>query len=170
MRAWVLLVLVACAGTAGCALDGLVVSSPTVEEDSPFPRPHTCDENDRSPALEVGQLPSGTETVTVALTDLTGQAPEVGWIVWNIPAGPGSAHVPEGSVPDEARMGTNSEGALGYAGPCPPSGGGEHAYRFTAYALDRSLEIEEGATWEQVQASMEERVLAQGHLTASYSR
>lgn len=171
MRAWLLSVCLLAVPAAGCALEGgqLAVSSPTIQSGEPIPRQHTCDENARSPPIEVENLPPGTETVMLVMTDRTGEAPSVGWILWNIEPGPGYVQVPEGQTPSGASVGSNSEGARGYAGPCPPSGS-EHSYRFSAYALDKALSVEDGASLDEVQDRRSGHVVAEGHLVAPYAR
>lgn len=170
MRAWILLVPLLTLPLAGCTVGaGLTVSSPTVQPGEPIPPQHTCDQNDRSPPLDVGSIPAEAKTLAIAMTDRTGEAPSVGWVVWNIQAGPGSVQVPEDRVPAGASVGTNSKGEQAYAGPCPPSGS-EHTYRFTAYAVDRTLSLEDEATLEELKHRLEDRVLARGHLSAPSSR
>jgi Raf kinase inhibitor-like YbhB/YbcL family protein len=47
-----------------------------------------------------------------------------------------------------AKQGTNDMGTIGYVGPSPPSG--THRYAFKIYALDTMLNLEPGATKQQV--------------------
>ncbi len=162
---------------SGCALengdlwapDRLTVTSPTIQNEGEFPQQHACDGADRSPGLSVGDLPPGTQTVAVVLKDVSGNAPSVGWVMWNVPTGPTYVDIPEDRTPHQADVGTNSEGTMAYAGPCPPAGQ-EHTYRFTVYAVDRALNLDSGSTWDALEEHLQGRVIAQGHLSATYAR
>jgi Raf kinase inhibitor-like YbhB/YbcL family protein len=64
--------------------------------------------------------------------------------------------------------GSNSWGATGYGGPCPP--GGTHRYFFKLYALDLVLELDPGADKEALLQAMEGHVLGEAELMGTYSR
>lgn len=179
MRRWWLAVALLLAPLSGCAAEdgssgpsALSVSSPTIQPGEPIPQEYTCDGANRSPAFDVTGLPDGTETVALIVDDpdAPGDEPFVHWLVWNVPASGGTAQLPEGSAPDQAVEGTNDADSVGYSGPCPPSEDGAHTYRFTAYALDRSLETEEGATRDALESAMDGHVLDQARLSAPYDR
>ena len=92
-------------------------------------------------------------------------------VLYNLPAEARS--LPESVGPDRVlanggMQGSNSWNSIGYGGPCPP--GGEHRYFFKMYALDSVLELEAGATKEQVLAAMDGHILAQTDLMGTYSR
>jgi len=95
----------------------------------------------------------------------------VHWVVYDIP--PSIAKLPE-QVPSEAvlvnggRQGTNDFYRMGYGGPCPPSG--THRYFFRLYALDRELDLEPGATKEQLFRAMRSHVLEEAVLMGRYRR
>jgi Raf kinase inhibitor-like YbhB/YbcL family protein len=59
---------------------------------------------------------------------------------------------------------------VGYRGPMPPPGHGEHRYVFRLYALDAALDVEPGLTREELLAAMEGRVLAEAQLVGTYAR
>jgi len=92
------------------------------------------------------------------------------WVIFNLPAA--TRELPEGIgrdavLPDESMQGTNSNGRIGYDGPCPPSGQ-NHGYVFTLYAVDSVLEIAPGATKANVLAAIEGHILAQAELIGFY--
>jgi Raf kinase inhibitor-like YbhB/YbcL family protein len=62
----------------------------------------------------------------------------------------------------------NSWRSLGYGGPCPPSG--THRYFFKLYALDVLIDLEAGATKEELLSAMEGHTLGQTELMGTYSR
>jgi hypothetical protein len=57
---------------------------------------------------------------------------------------------------------------LGYGGPCPP--GGTHRYYFKLYALDTELDLDSGATKDQLLEAMQGHILAEAQLMGTYSR
>lgn len=179
MRGIVLGLVLLAAPLGGCTLGDfpadagdVTVRSATIQPGESIPRQHTCDGPGTSPPLTFGDLPTGTETIALVGDDpdAPGEEPYVHWLVWNVPISGGSSHLPEGSVPDGALEGTNSAGGLGYTGPCPPKQDGAHTYRFAVYAVDRTLELEEGAQRAELEAALEGRVLGEGRLSASYGR
>ncbi len=178
MRAWLLAIALLAAPVTGCATDGgqgsgeVSVTSAVLQPGEPIPREYTCDGANRSPPTDVTGLPGGTETVALIVDDPDAprDEPFVHWLVWNVPASGGTAQFPEGSVPQQAVEGTNDADSVGYTGPCPPSQDGAHTYRFTAYALDRSLDTGEGAARDALESAMDGHVLDQGRLSATYDR
>ncbi|MCH8161545.1 MAG: YbhB/YbcL family Raf kinase inhibitor-like protein, partial [Chloroflexi bacterium] len=95
----------------------------------------------------------------------------VHWVMYNIPPesmGLGAGTVPDEELDDGSFQGVNSRGEIGYTGPCPP--GGEHQYVFRIYALDAEVDLEAGATLAEVEAAIEDHVLALSELVGTYSR
>ncbi len=182
MRAWLVAVALLAAPLAGCtdtggdgSLDGapksLELTSPTIQAGEPIPQEHACDGPNRSPALDVTNLPGGTESVVLIVDDP--DAPGIiftHWTVWNLTASGGVVSVPEGSVPAHAVQGKNSAGEVGYTGPCPPRDDGPHTYRFKAYAIDKAIDLDRGNQRSNLESQMRDHVLAWGELTAPYDR
>jgi Raf kinase inhibitor-like YbhB/YbcL family protein len=95
----------------------------------------------------------------------------VHWVIFNIPAA--ARGLPEavpagGNLKDGSLQGNNSSRDQGYSGPCPPSG--THRYFFKLYALDIALNLNAGATKEQVLAAMQGHTLAQGELMGTFGK
>lgn len=179
MRRWSLALALLLVPLSGCAAENgprapstLTVSSPTVQPGEQIPRDHTCDGPNRSPALDVTGVPDGTQTVALIVDDPDAprDEPFVHWLVWNAPASGGTVSFPEGSAPSQAAQGENDAGSVGYTGPCPPQGDDAHTYRFTAYAVDRSLDLEPGSARQALETAMEGHVLSTGRLSATYDR
>lgn len=182
MRAWLIATLLLAAPLAGCAdgggggsLEGapktLEVTSPTIQPGEAIPKEHTCDGPNRSPALDITDLPPATESVVVIVDDP--DAPGIvftHWTAWNLTASGGIVTLPEGDVPDGAIQGKNSAGETIYTGPCPPRDDGPHTYRFKAYAVDKAIELDEGNQRSNLESAMRDHVLAWGELTAPYDR
>jgi Raf kinase inhibitor-like YbhB/YbcL family protein len=142
------------------------LTSPNFEQDGVIPREHTCDGEDTPPELHWSGVPS--DVVELALTCEDPDAPGatfLHWVAWGID--PSSGRLPPGG---EARHGRNGFGRDGYGGPCPPPGHGPHHYEFTLYALDRSIELEPGATIADVRTAINGHVRANATLTGIYER
>ena len=129
-----------------------------------IPRKYTCQGEDISPPLTIFDIPSGTKSL--ALINDDPDAP-MGtwdhWILWDIKA---TATIAENTVPGV--QGKNSWGRNDYGGPCPPSG--THRYFFKLYALDKTLDLTEGATKAHVLKAMAGHILAQAELIGLYKK
>lgn len=97
----------------------------------------------------------------------------VHWMVVDMPAN--TAALPENAsgpvMPPGARELTNTYGRVGYGGPTPPRGSGDHTYEITVYGLsvDR-LDIAQGATLEQFEEAVRPVTIARGTLTGTFSQ
>ncbi len=151
--------------------DFKLLSSAFVQGD-PIPAAFSCDGENISPRLTWTHPPDGPLSFALILDDPDAPVGTwVHWVLFNIPAEARS--LPESIGPDPvlangAVHGSNSWNSIGYGGPCPP--GGEHRYFFKLYALDSVLELEVGATKEQLLAAMEGHILGQTDLMGTYSR
>ncbi len=152
----------------------LSVSSPAFQDGQGIPAKYTCQGEDISPPLAWSELPTGTQSCALIMDDP--DAPGglfTHWIVFNIP--PDSHGLPE-AVPVQARLssgalqGNTDFGKSGYGGPCPWPPGSLHRYQFTLYAIDRTLDLEAGASREQVLNAMQGHILAQAQLSGTYQR
>jgi len=90
-------------------------------------------------------------------------------VLYNIPTnvrqiGANQAHHPQIA---EGTQGKNGAGKIGYTGPCPPSG--THRYFFRLYALRSEVELEAGATREQLEEAMEGKVIEEAELMGTYT-
>jgi hypothetical protein len=117
-------------------------------------------------------LPNGTKSVALIVDDP--DAPRgifTHWVIFNIPATDNSLHenVPlNGTLPNGAIQGSNSGGRIGYTSPCPPSG--THHYVFHLYALNMQLNLQAGATKQDLLAAITGHILAEAQFTGLYSR
>jgi Raf kinase inhibitor-like YbhB/YbcL family protein len=116
--------------------------------------------------LQISEVPAGAKTLVLIVDDP--DAPSglfTHWMVWNL--SPQTSTISEGSAPGGVH-GTNDFGKSGYGGPCPPSGA--HRYYFRVFALDRKLDLANGAKRSQLDAAMKGHVTTQGELMGRYSR
>jgi hypothetical protein len=142
------------------------LTSDAFKNDGRIPVRYTCDGEDISPPLSISDVPESAESLALVMDDPDAPMGTFDhWIVWNIPVD--TISIAEGEQP-EGVPGRNDFGNLGYGGPCPPSG--THVYRFKLYALDTMLELEEGATKEELQVAMEGHIVERDILRGRYSR
>ncbi|MFH0945017.1 MAG: YbhB/YbcL family Raf kinase inhibitor-like protein [Planctomycetota bacterium] len=140
-----------------------------------MPKKHTADGEDLSPPLDFAEIPAGAKELALICEDPDAPTatPWVHWVLYGI--GPATGSLPEGFAAGEtpARDGRNSWPGgknLGWRGPAPPPGSGDHHYIFTLYALDAALDLEPGATVEELRNKMAGHILGSGTVTGLYSR
>ncbi len=143
-----------------------------------IPSKYTCDATNTSVPLSIHTVPVEAKSLVLIATDP--DIPEVfkkergiemfdHWTVFNIP--PGTAEIEEGIEPPGV-LGNNGRGEKKYTGPCPPPQyePSEHRYFFKLSALDVMLNLEEGASREEVENAMEGHVLIEAELVGRYKR
>lgn len=137
-----------------------------------IPKKYACDGIDVSPPLVWTSVPEGTKSFAIICDDP--DAPRgtwIHWVIFNIPAD--TRELPENIPPQKTliigvKQGINDFRKIGYGGPCPPSG--THRYYFYLYALDTEINLESGATKEQLLKAMKGHILAEGQLMGKYKR
>ena len=147
--------------------------SPEFANGADMPRSLTCDGEDRSPSLEWGEPPSGTESLALIADDPDAPAGTwVHWVIFNIPAS--VRMLPAGfegkeQLPDGTRQGTNDFRKIGYNGPCPPPGK-PHRYFFKLYALNTGLALPSGARKRELEQAMAAHILESAEWMGRYRR
>jgi Raf kinase inhibitor-like YbhB/YbcL family protein len=149
------------------------LTSQAVRPGQPIPAIHSCEGEDRSPALVWEEVPANTRSLALIADDP--DAPRgtyVHWVLFNLPAdaielAAGVPRMPK--LPSGARQGINDSGDLGYRGPCPPRGG-PHRYFFRLYALDCALNLPPGVNRSDLEAAMADHILAEAMLMGTYQR
>ena len=165
--------LVAAGVASGCLGGGMSVSS-SFGDGEGIPVGHTCDGEEVSPPLDVEGVPEEAETLAVVVDDPDAPGGTfVHWLLWNVPADIGN--IPGGVAPEPtvtelggARQGTNGTDEVGYAGPCPPEGDGQHRYRLFVHAVGRELDLDARATREELDAALDGSTVATGRLEGTY--
>lgn len=146
------------------------VTSTAFKEGDPIPDPHGYKDKNLSPPLKWTDVPAGVRSFVLISDDP--DAPGGNWVHWvlfNIPAETQEMKSAPGgkiNIPG-AIQGKNSFKELGYGGPAPPSG--THHYYFKLYALDKMLDLKEGATKDELVKAMKDHVVAQGQLMGKFS-
>ena len=119
-------------------------------------------------------VPQGTKSFALSIVDPHPVAQNwVHWLVINIPAqavsieeGASRKKMPPGSV--ELK---NSFGEVGYGGPQPPKGTGDHPYVATLYALSvEKLDLGVSTTLPAFKKAIEGRVIESASVTGMFGR
>lgn len=151
------------------------IINPAFKEGEPIPPRYSCEDVDISPPINWDQSDLSVPAEgSIAIICDDPDAPGgtwVHWVIFNLP--PETRTLPEMVMPREeqengALQGVNSWGAIGYRGPCPPSG--THRYYFKIYALDTKLDLPSGITKDELLNAMEGHVLDEGQVMGTYTR
>ena len=119
-------------------------------------------------------IPAGTKSFCLSIVDPHPVAQNwVHWLVINIPAqvasieeGASKKKMPKGSV--ELK---NSFGDIGYGGPQPPKGTGDHPYVVTLYAINvEKIELGVNTSLSAFKKAIEGKVIASASITGMYGR
>lgn len=137
-----------------------------------IPQKFSCEGQGISPSLKWQDVPTATHSFAIIVDDP--DAPKktfIHWVLYDLP--PQTRNLPEGISPEPLLEGGGIQGkndaeGLGYTPPCPPSG--THRYFFKLYALDAALGLDIGATKGNVEAAMENHILATAELIGHYQK
>jgi hypothetical protein len=141
------------------------ITSSVFEHQGNIPKQYTCDGEDISPPLSFINIPAGTRSLALIVDDPDAPAKTwVHWVVFNIP--PETDEITQNTIPVKAQEGITDFQNIGYGGPCPPSG--THRYFFKLYALDTILQLDSGASKEEVLSAMRGHILQQAELVGLY--
>lgn len=143
------------------------ISSSAFLNNQEIPKKYTCDGEDVNPPLIIEEIPKNAKSLVLIVDDPDAPVGTwVHWVVFNI--NPKIKEIKENSVPKEAILGRNDFGKLEYGGPCPPAG--THRYFFKVYALDKVLNLGQGATKMDLEKEMKGHILDWGELVGLYKR
>jgi len=130
---------------------------------SPDGKTMTSPANMTSPPLSWVNAPAGTKSFVLLLHDPDAHAGKTldditHWMVFNIPAD--ATSLPEGVKADStvAPQANNIARQPSFFGPCAPPGPVHH-YTFELFALDTMLDLQKGASRDDVQKAMDGHVL-----------
>lgn len=137
---------------------------------------YTCEGEDVSPELTIGDVPDDAAALAVVMDDPDAPGGTfTHWSLWNLP--PDTVEVPEDvpkldEVPelDGAKQGENDFGDVGYRGPCPPEGDDPHEYRFTLHVLDEELDVDPGVVRTELADPLEEATRETAQFTGTFGR
>jgi Raf kinase inhibitor-like YbhB/YbcL family protein len=152
------------------------LASPAFVDGGEMPARYTEDGAKISPPLNWSGVPPEAVALLLIIEDADSPTPVplMHTIVLDLAAADGE--LAEGALksdgaPGEGRpMGKNSFMKSQYLPPDPPPGHGPHRYVFQIYALDRHLELGDGAGKEDVVVGLQDAVMAKGVLIGVYER
>lgn len=154
----------------------LTLTSSAFPDGGEIPAQYTCSGRDVSPPLAWTGVPEGTRSLALIVDDPDAPDPNapkmtwVHWVLYNIP--PTVTAIPEGAstgdLAPEVQSGLNDWKRTGYSGPCPPIG--QHRYFHKLYALDALLTGLKTPTKKQVEAAMEDHILASAEWMGTYQK
>ncbi|HEX8712982.1 MAG TPA: YbhB/YbcL family Raf kinase inhibitor-like protein [Terracidiphilus sp.] len=150
----------------------LQLTSSAFQDLGTYPAQYSCAPNGHmdpahmtSPPLSWKNAPAGTKSFVLLLHDPDAHARKsvddiTHWIIFNIPGD--STSLPEGVKADAPAsvgvQGNNIAGQPAFFGPCAPPGPAHH-YTFELYALDTTLDLQKGATRDDIMKAMDGHVL-----------
>jgi Raf kinase inhibitor-like YbhB/YbcL family protein len=150
----------------------MVISSPAFKHKEEIPAKYT--RGTFSLPLEWKNAPSETKSFALSIVDPHPVAHHwVHWLVINIP--PQVNFLPEGASRKKMPPGSielkNSWGTVGYGGPEPPSGTGEHPYVITLYALRlEKLDLKHGTSLSKFEKAIKGNVIGKASMTGMFGR
>ena len=116
---------------------------PGVQPDQRDPGPVHLSRRRAQPVNPLDRRASATKWLAVIVDDSAAPiTPYIYWMVFDI--GSQTSGTLIGHVPTGARVADNSKGTARYDPPCPLNS--SHMYRFTVYALNRTLSLPNGAS------------------------
>ena len=141
-----------------------------------IPMIYTCQGKGWSPPLAWDNLPDGTRSLALIVSDPDVPDPRaprrtwVHWVLFDIP--PRSTGLPENvsprNLPPGTRQGLSDWRRTGYGGPCPPIG--RHRYFHKLYALDVTLSGLRRPNKSKLEKAMQGHVLAVTELVGTYKK
>jgi Raf kinase inhibitor-like YbhB/YbcL family protein len=156
-------------GEAGGPLERIELTSTAFDDGDILPSRFAHDAENLSPPLEWSDVPPGTQELALLCQDP--DAPSGLFTHWVVAAiDPTITAVDEGELPPGAVAGLNDFGEEGWGGPAPPPGDGPHRYVFTLFASSESLDLDPGASADDLLESLDGIELAQGSLLGRYER
>jgi Raf kinase inhibitor-like YbhB/YbcL family protein len=143
----------------------MTVTSSEFGPQTPIPHQYTCfTRHPQTPPLSWTGAPPGTKSLALVMDDgsaISGAptTPYVYWIVFNI--SPATPDIQAGRPPPGALQADNSKGTVGYIPPCPAY---SHQYRFTIYALNAQLPLQNGASLTAAWSAIAAHAIGRGRL------
>jgi Raf kinase inhibitor-like YbhB/YbcL family protein len=153
------------------------VSSGAFADNGDIPGEFSCEGEGISPSLKWSNLPEGTQSLVLLVTDEDLPTPSfslfkiVHWVLYNIPSdvtGLDSGVTGEELSELGIEVGPNWSRETRYYPPCPVSG--RHRYVFRLYALDIDAIRPETNNRQGVVRAMENHVIAYGELSGFYAK
>ncbi len=145
-----------------------------IKDGGEIPREYTCDGENYSPEITIGEIPNGTKSLALIAEDP--DAPVglfVHWVIYNLPSSSAAINerIERAEVTkDGYKQGKNDFGRTGYDGPCPPRGHGFHRYYFRLFALRTFPVLQGPVDRAKLLKSIEGTVIEEASAMGKYKR
>ena len=150
-------------------MGGFILESEAFDNGGVIPRKCGYKNGNQSPPLKISGVPENTLSLALIMDDPDAMGAVgkvwVHWVLWNID--PSIIELKENSIPSDCLEGETDFGEIGYGGPAPPDK--EHTYIFKLYALDQKLDADKDSTKKQIEAAMNNHIIAETRLEGRYS-
>ena len=149
------------------------ITSSAFQPGGAIPTRYTCEGDDISPDFSWTGIPAEAKSLVLIVHDP--DAPKANgfthWVLYNIPADVTRIEEnisKQAAVTPVGTQGKNDAGRIGYMGPCPPSG--THRYFARLYALRQKLDLQPGASHEDVKSAVSQHLIEQTELMGTYAK
>tara|TARA_B100001146_G_C15806160_1_gene274791 strand:- start:2 stop:478 length:477 start_codon:yes stop_codon:yes gene_type:complete len=147
-----------------------------VDEGDEIPKKFGYKHGNESPSIFYENCPDDTKCVALIMDDpdAMGAVGKV-WVHWlfyknskKVPLMYGVETIsPDSLFPQNVIYGKTDFGEIGYGGPAPPDK--RHTYVFKAYALDTTLDLNEGYSKQELEDAMKDHIIAEAKLTGTFA-
>ncbi len=147
------------------------IESPAFADAAKIPEDYTAHGKNISPPLKWANVPAHAKELALICEDPDAQKnpPFIHWVAYHIPAVLPELKENAGQSGDaEFAQGKNSAGEIAYTGPKPPPKTGSHRYYFRLFALDEILDIQQGASVEELMEAMRGHVIGEAEVMGKH--
>ena len=156
------------------------IASPSFNGGEEIPKKFGYKFENKNPEIDFENVPKDAKSLALIMDDPDAMGAVgkvwVHWLVcnWN----PTKLDIDEGFRRETYKIlmakkdfglaeGKTDFGEIGYGGPAPPDK--RHTYIFKAYALDTTLDLEEGYSKQELEDAMKGHIIAEAKLTGTYA-
>jgi hypothetical protein len=146
------------------AIHDLSLTSPDIASGARIDDRFAGEHGSTTPTMIVSGVPEGTVELALICHDPDAPMPPgfTHWTLYGLAPRDGEL------VPDDGRSGPHDANGVGYVGPFPPPGHGDHHYFFWVYALSRAVTGE--PTRQEFLDQYADAVIGQARIVGTYSR
>ena len=143
----------------------MILICPALKNGNILPERYTCRGEGVSPPLNIRDIPKDAKSLVLIMSDPDAPLKTfIHWILYDIPASIEEIEENE----QRFKRGRNSLFRKGYFPPCPPCG--MHRYIFEIYAIDKFLDLKEGASIRKVKKEMRGHVIEKTELVTLFGK